>query len=374
MKIGIDARTLVKNRVGMGVYTHEIIKQLNYLDKENEYYLYSNKKIYIDFKLNPNWKICEYNSKIGTFWLYFILPKILNKDSIDIFWGTQHCLPKRNKFTKSIKYILTVHDLAILKIKRVGEWKNTIIQKIFLKRSCKSADKIIAVSKATKKDLIEILGLKNEKIDVVYEGTTPIEKSTSEVIDENKIIDKFDLKNKSYLFFLSTIEPRKNLDTVIKAFEIYKKDSKDDLKFIISGGIGWKCQKTLKMINNSEYKNDIIMTGYIEKTEKKILFENCVAFMYPSLYEGFGLPVLEAMQRGALVITSNISSLPEVGGNAAIYLNDVKNEKELENIIKNVVNMKLEDKQKYINEGYEQIKKFTWEDCAGQVLAEFKEK
>lgn len=374
MKIGIDARTLVENRVGMGVYTHEIIKQLNHIDTENEYYLYSNKKIYVDFKLNKNWKICECHGKIGTFWLYFNLPKILNNDNIDAFWGTQHCLPKRNKYTKNIKYILTVHDLAILKLKSVGEWKNTIIQKIFLKRSCKSSDKIVAVSMATKKDIVELLGLKDEKVDVIYEGTTPIEKCNLGKADEKKIIDKFNLKNKTYLFFLSTIEPRKNLDTIIKAFEIYKKESKDSLKFVISGGVGWKCKKTLKMIDDSEYKKDIIRTGYITKKEKEVLFKNCIAFMYPSLYEGFGLPVLEAMQRGALVITSYISSLPEVAGNAAIYLKDVKNEKELEHIIKNVVNMKLDDKQKYINEGYEQIKKFTWEDCAGQVLAEFKEK
>lgn len=373
MRIGIDARTLMRNRVGMGTYTHEVIKQLNDIDSENEYYLYSNRKIYVDFKLNKNWKICEHKGRMGTLWLYFKLPKILKEDNIDVFWGTQHCLPKRNRKTKHIKFIVTIHDLAIHKLKTVGEWKNTILMKIFLKKSCKNADKIIAVSNATKEDILQIFGISKEKIHVIYEAGDSVCEYNLNKENENEIEKKFNIMNKNYLFFLSTIEPRKNLNTAIKAFEIYKDENKDDLKFIISGGVGWKCQKTLEMIEKSKYKNDIIRTGYIAKEEKEYFFTNCKAVMYPSLYEGFGLPVLEAMQRGAIVITSNISSLPEVGGKAALYLDNVTDSVALAEIIKKVVNMNDKERENYINEGYIQVKKFSWKKCAFEILELFKQ-
>lgn len=305
--------------------------------------------------------------KFGTIWLYFKLPKIIYKDQIDVFWGTQHCLPKRNKYTKKVKYLLTIHDIALEKFKNIGSYYNTIIQKIFLRKSCKNADRIIADSKATKADLINILNIADDKIEVVYLGIN--EKKDVEITQEieNEIINKYNLEKSKFIFFLSTIEPRKNLDIAIKAFELYKENAKDNLKFIISGGVGWKCKKTLQLIENSEYKEGIIRTGYISKEEKEYFFKNCEAFVYPSLYEGFGLPILEAMQYGALVITSNVSSMPEVGGDAAIYLKNTNDYKELSDIFSYILNMKKEEKEKYIQRGYSKVKEFRWDDCTKKV-------
>lgn len=366
--IGIDGRGLDLKRTGITTYISEVIKRLNEIDHENKYYIYSNKDVILDFELNDNFEIRRYKCKKGTLGYYFKLPKILKQDNVDVLWGTQHCLPMRNSFTNDIKFVLTVHDLAIHKLKTVGELKNTIIQRLFLKRSCKHANVIMADSKATKDDIIEIFKIKEEKIKVVYLGTNFTGEYNVTKKQEEEIENKFNIKNKNYLFFLSTIEPRKNLDTAIRAFEKYKEEKKSDLKFIISGGIGWKCEKTLEMIDNSKYKEDIIRTGYITKEEKEYFFKNCKAFLYPSLYEGFGLPVLEAMQKGAVVITSNISSIPEVGGDAALYLNNVYDVNELEALIERALTLDEESKKTIIQKGYEQVKKFTWEDCAKEVL------
>jgi len=369
MKIGIDGRALTKNRAGIGTYTYENLKELAKMDKNNEYYVYSNKDIDIDFKLNENWHLRKMNSKIGTLWLYFLLPKQLKKDEIDVFWGTQHCLPKRNRYTKKIKYLLTIHDIAIEKFKGIGSFYNTMIQKIFLRKSCKNADKIIAVSKSTKNDLVEMLNINKDKIEVVYLGIRDKKEIELNEKDNQEITEKYKLENSKFIFFLSTIEPRKNLDTAIKAFENYKEQNKDNLKFVISGGIGWKCNNTLQLIENSKYKEDIIRTGYITIKEKAYFFKNCEAFIYPSLYEGFGIPVLEAMQNGALVITTNISSLPEVGGKVAFYIKDVYDKNELSDKIKEVINIDEQQKKAIIEQGYEQIKKFTWEKSAKAVLS-----
>ena len=368
MKIGIDARELKEKRVGIGSYIYNIISVLNKQDSENEYYLYSNKKIYIDFELKDNWHIKEFDCKVGTRFVYFKLPKILKADCIDVFWGTEHCLPKRNRYTNRIKYVVTIHDLAIQKFKKVGSFYNEIIQKMILKKSCNNADRIIAISEATKTDLIEILTINKDKISVIYLGTNKNDNYSLSDEEEKELLSKYNIENSRFIFFLSTIEPRKNLNTAIRAFERYKEKNSDDLKFIISGGIGWRCKNTLKLIQNSKFKNDIIMTGYINSDEKECFFKYCKAFIYPSLYEGFGLPVLEAMQRGAIVITSNVSSLPEVGGDAAIYLNEVMNIDKLSELYEYVINLGEQEKLEIIKKGYNQVEKFSWVKCAQNTL------
>ena len=219
----------------------------------------------------------------GSFWLYFKLPKILQSDQIDVFWRTQHCLPKRNKYSKNIRYVLTIHDLAIKKLKTVGSLKNTIIQKLFLKKSLINADKIIAISKATKNDIIEIFKIKEDKVDVIYNGTNfssiePLSKKQEEEIQE-----KLKIKDTPFLFFLSTIEPRKNLPTLIKAFNYIKEKENIALKLVLAGGLGWKYEEVIKLFEESKFKEDIIMPGYISKEEKKYLYENSECFVYPSL-------------------------------------------------------------------------------------------
>lgn len=282
-------------------------------------------------------------------------------------------LPKRNKYTKNMKFVLTIHDLAIKKLKTVGSLKNTIIQKMFLGKSMRIADKFIAISKATKKDIMELFGINEEKISLVYNGVN-IDTSINVSEEEKKAIkEKFKIQEQPYIFFISTIEPRKNVETLIKAFEYIKNSGKSNMKLIIAGGLGWKYDEVLKLYENSKYKEDIIMLGYIEKKEKKYLFENAKCFVYPSLYEGFGLPVLEAMENKALIVTTNVSSLPEVGGDIAFYFNDVLDEKELGEKILEAINLDEDKKKVRIENGLKQVEKFDWDKCMKETLKVIKE-
>lgn len=369
MRIGIDVRALTEKRAGIGTYVYEIIKNLNEIDRENEYYLYSNKKIVIDFKLNDNFKLCEKNCGKGTLFILFKIYKYLKQDKIDVFWGTNCCVPMKKGKTK---YVLTIHDLALIKMSDVGTLKNVIIQKILMKKSVKKADKIISISESTKNDIVDILHTNKDKIEVVYPGGKKVNDYNLTEKQEEEIEKKYNLKKHKFLFFLSTIEPRKNIDTLIKAFEIIKNQENSDLRLILAGGLGWKYENTLKLIEESKYKDDIILTGYITEEEKKYFFDNAICFVYPSLYEGFGIPVLEALSLKQIVVTTNVSSIPEVGGDAAFYYDNVLDYNNLANTIQKVIKLTDEERNTYISKGIEQANKFSWKKCAEEVLYELK--
>ena len=187
---------------------------------------------------------------------------------------------------------------------------------------------------------------------------------------EAEILKKFNVVNKNYLFFVSTIEPRKNIVTLIKAFESLKeKKENTTLKLILAGGLGWKYQDVIDAIENAKFKEDINLAGYISKEEKECLFKNAKCFVYPSLYEGFGLPILEAMSKEAIVVTSNISSIPEVAEKAAIYFDNVYDSNELSEKIEKAMFMNEEERNKYIDLGKKQVSKFTWEKCTKEIMS-----
>lgn len=137
---------------------------------------------------------------------------------------------------------------------------------------------------------------------------------------------------------------------------------------IIAGGNGWGSKETIQLINTSKYKDDIILPGYIDEYEKQYLYNECKMFVYPSIYEGFGIPILEAMQNGAIVLTSYNSSIPEVGGDAALYINNPKDYMEIAEKIDKLLRLPEDDRKKYIEKGYERVKKFDWNICAIETL------
>lgn len=364
MNIGIDARNTGKKRTGIGIYIEKIVEELNKSDKENNYYLYSDGEIDFDFKLNTNFKKIEnIGSKLK---FYFGMPKLIQKDKIDVYWGTHYILPNK---PKNVRFILTIHDLAIIKLKTVGSYKTTLMQKLFWKKSVKRADEIITISEATKKDIIEIYGVPEEKINVTYPGTN-FEKQANEIEKKGieEIEEKYKIKNTPFLFFLSTIEPRKNIETLIKAFDYIKENENLNLKLIIAGGLGWKYANVLKLYEESKYKDDIIMPGYITKKEKQYFYDNAICFVYPSLYEGFGLPILEAMAYKTLVVTANNSSLPEAGGEAAFYYENTLDKRALGKRILEVMNLSEEEKENKKQKGLVQVNKFTWKECAEKTF------
>ncbi len=364
MTIGIDIRVLAKGtRTGIEEYVLNLLPRLLELDKNIKYKLFYNAfhKIKLDYPWLslPNVELCEFKIPNRLFFAsarYLGQPKIdkLLK-GIDIYFNPHFFIAP---ISPECKKIITFHDLSFEHHPQLFSHRKILWQKFLMntKQEARKADKIMADSFSTKEDLIKIYKVDPEKIEVVYLG---VNKNLRPIKNRKQA-------QKTILYF-GTIEPRKNLILLIKAFEALKKgDSMTDLKLVIAGAKGWLYKDVFEKVENSRFRQDIIFTGVINDRDKPSLYNSASVFVYPSFFEGFGFPPLEAMACGVPTIVSNTSSLPEVVGNGAIMI-DPYNVDELSFAIRRV----LEDKDlrnDLIKKGFQQAKKFNWDKTAKQVL------
>lgn len=222
-----------------------------------------------------------------------------------------------------IKTVITIHDLApLINLQWCVDEQKFIYEmfNIYLRKSAQMADKVVAVSESTKDSIINIYNIPEEKIAVISPAVSA-ELINIEVTDEylKKIKQKFSITDE-YLLSICTLQPRKNLISLINAYEVYRDKNKESgIKLVLTGQLGWKFDNIIRRINQSKYKEDIILTGYVEENEMAALYKGALVFAYISYFEGFGMPVLEALHYGKAVLTSNTTSMPEVGGEAAFY-------------------------------------------------------
>jgi glycosyltransferase involved in cell wall biosynthesis len=385
MKIGIDIRCLAKGgRTGVEEYTLQLLYNLFEIDKKNEYILFLNayKKIRLDLswiKKYPNVKLKKFhfpNKLLNLFFWYFSWPKIdkLLK-GVDIFFMPNIIFGGVGKKTK---LILTIHDLSFEKypsffsLKR--RWWHLFINP---RKICRQAEKIITVSNSTARDIARVYKIKSDKIysisSAIPDHFKIIDKNSQQLIE---IKEKYNLPFK-FILFLGTIEPRKNIIGLIRAYdklqEFAEKTNDDELKkykLVIAGAKGWLSEKIFSEIKNSKFREKIILPGFIGDKDKAAIYNLATLFVYPSFYEGFGFPPLEAMGCGLPVITSNNSSLPEICNNAAISIDPDKPDEIFESIKKILSDKKLY--QKMIEDGLNNSKKFNWENTARKTLEVFK--
>jgi len=379
MKVGVDIRVLMDEYYsGVSQYTANLLNAIYEIDENNEYKLFYNSYHNLDERLKrfgrPNSKVISLHIPNKLFnYLYQKLlfrPKIDSVlGGVDVFWSPHFnftCLSKKTK------KVITVHDLSFLRYPEFfSARKNIWHRALNVKKTLSAADKIIAVSENTKNDIIELAGINPEKVQVIYSGNNAIrsevnENEAKEFLSKNKLSGRI-------ILYLGTIEPRKNIAGLIEAYnQLRESDSSfSDLKLVLAGANGWKNRKIYEKWEISSYKNDIIFLGYISQKEQEILYSKSTVFAYPSFYEGFGFPPLEAMTYGLPVICSNVSSLPEVVGGAALMINPYKS---LE--IKTALELVLNDKnlrELLINKGLERAKLFTWDKTAQEYLKVFKE-
>ena len=364
MRIGIDARALVgKNMTGIATYLDCILKYLAEHDRENTYILYSSLPYEVERNYGPNFTVKVVQRTKEVLWAMLDLTRAIRKDNLDVFWGPNYELPLR---VKGVRYVLTIHDLALLINSSWGDKRTTFTLKVMAPWAVRRADTLIAISLSTKKDLMQLLGIKEKQIAVVYEGG--YEDQTHLVSAEGLAAarEKYGIGDK-YFFFVGTIEPRKNINTLIKAFELLAaKDPQAQL--VIAGGVGWNCDDVLTQMQTSPYADRILQIGYVDKQEKLDLYAGAAAYVLPSHYEGFGLPVLEAMSLGGIVITANNSSLPEVGGDAAFYVDDENDATALALLMEQVLKMEGAERQRRIELGIAQAAKFSWDQCGRETM------
>jgi len=365
-RIGIDITTLMDEHYsGVSEYTFHLVNEFLRLDKVNQYKLYYNSGRDISARL-PVWK--EKNvTVVGTRYPNKIFNYVLQKffhwpqadrllGGVEVYWS-----PHINflSLSKTPHKFLTIHDLSFLRYPEFfNRRKNFWHQLINVQRLVNKFDHLIAVSQNTKTDIVELLGVAPEKVSVIHSG---IDNSYFPVIDIEgleRVKCRYQLPEK-FILYLGNVEPRKNLGGLIRAYNELR-DSRSDLsavKLVIAGATGWKIGDIFKELLNSKYQEDIVFLGYVDKADKPAIYSLAAVFAYPSFYEGFGFPPLEAMACGTPVVTSNISSLPEIVGSAALTV-DPHNVGAIANALGQILTDK-ELAQRLRQEGFKQVKQFN---------------
>jgi len=363
MIIGVDARPVSYAQLtGIGVYLNNLLQAIQELDQENHYYLISNKAIHFDV-VNPRWKKIEgrWPQKMtSTLWMQCCIPRIASKVNLDLFWGPRHQLPLF--ISKNIKTVLTIHDIVHILFPRTMSLPTLITERLLMRHSIRRADYVIADSISTASGIQEHYQAKLSSIGVVYPGAPAF----SEHIHSPGSADE-KLPRKFFLC-VGTLEPRKNLKTILQAFALLDAD-REDVGLVIVGNIGWKTKDAINLLETHRHRTRIHLAGYVNDARLSFIYQNALCLLYPSLYEGFGFPILEAMNYGVPVITSNVSSMPEVAGDAALLV-DPNDDKGLADAMKKIL-VNDEIRKIMISKGYERVKKFSWKRCARETLDVF---
>jgi len=363
MKIGIDVREVVKEKAGKGYFTANLVFNILQLDQKNEYILYTNQELKnFDQFTNATLKIID---KKGLSWHKKVL-KNAYEENLDIFFApTSYVIPAKHN-PKKIKVITVVHDLVALLFPAKHNKKAVWMEKFYIKKALKKSVSICAVSRNTKKDLIKKFRCDEKKIHIIHNAASEIFKQ----IPTEKLPEIIDNTNfpQHFILITGTLEPRKNITSLIQAFSKIT-DKFPSHKLLIAGKKGWYYDKIFKTVKDLALENKVEFLGYVSDQDLIALYNLADVFVYPSLYEGFGIPPIEAMQCGCPVITSNISSLPEVVLNAALQVEPHNIEKlayEIESLLKD---KKL--RQKMIARGFKQAAKFSWKKSAKKALELF---
>lgn len=371
MRIAIDVSSVVYG-TGVSMYTRNLVKALAKVGGENEYMLFAGTWRQKDeiFKYIEELKEVK-GVKFGENFQLKIFP--IPPRAQAKLWNDWHVLGLENLIgphdvyhsvdwslaPTQAKTVITVHDLFFLKRPDLQRHPYRETLEIRIKRARDKRIKAIAVSNATKKDLVELLDYPEELVTVVYEASDPSFKFQVSSLELNKILKKYDI-SQPYLLMVGTREPRKNLERTIEAFlTLRRPETFAKLKLVIAGKVGWG-----EGLHPSE---NVQLLGYVPQEDLPALYANTEGFLYPSLYEGFGIPILEAFACGAPVLTSNVSSMPEVAGSAAIYV-DPHDVNSIREGMEKMLNLSTTDKNRLVQNGYKQMRKFSWEKAAKEML------
>lgn len=363
MKIGIDARAIAKQRTGIGVYLFNILRYINEIDESNEFFLYSNSDFELPFN-NLRWHKrigSGLAAKSGTVWLLGFGNKIILQDHLDVFWGAQQVLPNG----LNVRKIITVCDLVWHYYPQTMSRYNLIVHKLFATRSILNANAILCISETTANDLRKIVP-NNAPIFVTHCAINENYKPYNPIESRKYISNRYRC-SENYILTVGTIEPRKNILSLMKAYKVLKDKYNVIHKLVIAGARGWNNSSFNKDYEKIGFKTDeVIFLGYVPEEDMPKLYSGAEIFVFPSIYEGFGIPLLEAMACGCPVIVSNMSSMPEVIGEAGILVNPNDINEFVKIMHKVLIDSQIKTGLRIL--GIERAKLFSWKNSARKTL------
>ena len=374
MKIFYEGTPLFKNKnipqAGIAHYVYHIFLELKKLDKKNSYEVFGlnffgkSQEFRENFPKGTKFHLIRYIP--GKVWNFsnrrLVLPplEVLLGKKANVFIFTQFRLYPTLLSKK--RYVM-IHDIAFEHMPQYIETKNLQYLKRRVPEAAKKADKIITISQSTRNDLIATYDVAPDKIIVAPCAVDAKRYRSTKLTKE--IIKKYNLPSK-YVLYLGTMEPRKNLKRLVDAYAELPKKLKAQYPLVLAGGKGWNDEPILKAIKKARESSTIIQTGYVDEQDIPALYSGARAFLYPSNYEGFGMQILESMACNTPVLTGKNSSLPEVGGDAALYVD----EKNVVSISKGIEKLLTDDKlvEEMIKKGKVQITKFSWQESAQTIV------
>lgn len=367
MKISIDARGInLYNGTGIGTYTENLVIELLNIDKQNEYSLFWTGTDYERFK-KDNSKIIFTSKKHGGFYENYYFPNFINNNNIDIHHIPQNGIGLCDNYKNNC--IVTIHDLIpyILPDTTGRRYLERFLKN--MPSIIDTAKGILTVSEYSKKDILKFFNhIPEEKVFVTPLAANSNFKPLDKNYCKNYVKEKFNL-NTPYILYIGGFSVRKNAKELILAFDKIFKDLKEPHTLLLAGSLKDEGMKLAQMVENLPNKNNIIFTGFIEDSLLPVLYNGAEAFVYPSFYEGFGLPPLEAMSCMTPVITSNVTSIPEVAGDACILI-DPSRRQDLEESLVNLLNNNSL-KETLSKKGYERSLKFSWRETAIKTLSAY---
>ena len=363
MRIGIDTNILLLDKAGPAVYTQQLIRNLKAIDMVNEYVYFS----YALQSRNNNLFAAKIgNAALDYLWMPVILPRKLKSNKVDVL----HCPAFKAPLKCGIPLVVTFYDVHILKSPKDYKPWLAMYCKFMLKKISSAADKIVTISEFSKKDIIDTLSVPEDKVAVTYCGKS----DKFQVIADGELKDSIRKKyglNKKFILYVGAVQPRKNIPTLLRAYSRLKKGAEFDYGLVFVSSSGWNNKDIFLLINSLGITNDVKLLRNISEEDLTVIYNTADFFVYPSFFEGFGMPVLEAMSCGCPVICSNASSLPEVVGGAGLTFNP-NDEGALEGLMKDMAgNSAL--RQSLRNKGIERAKLFSWEKCARETLKIYNE-
>ncbi|MDP3372013.1 MAG: glycosyltransferase family 1 protein [Candidatus Paracaedibacteraceae bacterium] len=362
MKIGIDIRNLSKPLTGIGRYTFELCFQLARMPNTH-LYLYSPSSLHADVDTscfqNHVIRCGGIHSKLHRqLWGETTLVKLAHVDKLDIYWGPAHRLPYF--LSKKIPSVVTIHDLVYKYHPETMRIETRILDAIQMPLALKQATHVTTVSKATKLSVLKEFKCSESKISVIYNGVYSKEAN-------NTVIN--DLKN--YILFVGTLEPRKNLEFILKAYSLLSDEIKQTTPFVIVGGKGWGDINLKRVIAELSLNQFVHLLGYVSDQTLQSLYANALFLAMPSIYEGFGLPLIESMSYGVPVLTSNTSSMPEIAGNAGYIVNPFDVASIQIGLIKMITDNAL--RKSLASHAKENAMQFSWENSAIKLRSIFED-
>lgn len=365
MRICVNTRLLLPDKLeGLGWFTYETLKRITQQHTEHEFIFIFDRKYSAEFVFGDNVKpvVAHPQSRHPFLWYLFFewgIPQVLNKYKPDLFLSPDGWLSLRTK----VPSLAVIHDLNFF---HNPQWVSRLPRQYynyFFPRFIEKASRIATVSEFSKNDISSQFGYDAEKIDVVYNGAnecyTPL--SSMEVEATRK---KY-TNGIPYFLFVSLVHPRKNLTRIIQAYDQFREQSEISFPLLVVGSTKYWTEDTRLAYEEAKHKKDIRFLGRLNTQDLHQVLGSAHALVYASLFEGFGIPIVEAMQARVPVITSNVTSMPEVGGDAVLYADPMQVNSITEAMLKLSADKSL--RNSLINKGEEQAKKFTWQKTADRL-------